>query len=113
MLHDEPPLTPAPELESLDHYLDYLVMERVAELAEKVIGRDPELQKTRSEFGKFLAVLENLLPSPGGAAVLNAINETAAIMEHRLQEIVYRRGLEDGVELVGILRKREDRDTRE
>jgi hypothetical protein len=106
----EPPRHRAPELEPLDHYLDYLVMERVAELTEKVFRRDPEVQRIRHGFGNFLQVVENLIPSPEGAAVLGALHENSARMESRLQELAYRQGLEDGVKLNGILRQR-DRDS--
>ncbi len=39
----------------------------------------------------------------GLARVLNAINETASVMTERYQELIYRRGLEDGAELIRIL----------
>jgi hypothetical protein len=51
----------------------------------------------------LLKLLENLLPAPGGPAVLTAINETASAMTTRCQELIYRRGLEDGAELIRIL----------
>jgi hypothetical protein len=89
----------------MTHYLDYLVMERVAEFSDKILPKDPQLQKNRAEMAKFLKLLENLLPDPGGAVVLNAINETALVMTTCCQELIYRQGLEDGAELIRILTK--------
>ncbi|TCL54959.1 hypothetical protein EDC14_105812 [Hydrogenispora ethanolica] len=92
-----------PELQPMIQYLNCLVTERVAEFGGKVLPNDPQLQKNRAEMARFLKLLENLLPQPGNAAILAAINETACVMANRCQELVYRRGLEDGVELAGIL----------
>ncbi len=97
------PIPPDPELARIDQYLDYLVMERVAEYTEKVTGHDPEVQRIRADYDKFLAILSNLLTIPGGDTVLKAIDETCAHIETRLQELAYKRGLLDGVELAGIL----------
>ncbi len=94
---------PQPELEPITNYLDYLVMERVAEFSYKILPNDPQLQKNRTEMDNFLKLLENILPAPGGPAVLNAINETASVMTDRCQELIYRRGLEDGAELIRLL----------
>ena len=101
----DPSQLPQPEtpLEPLANYLDYLVMERVAEFSYKILPTDPQLQKNRAEMESFLKLLENLLPAPGGPAVLNAINETTSAMTTRCQELIYRRGLEDGAELIRIL----------
>ncbi|TCL54957.1 hypothetical protein EDC14_105810 [Hydrogenispora ethanolica] len=92
-----------PELQPMTQYLDCLITERVAEFSGKVLPNDPQLQKNRAEMGKFLKLLENLLPQPDSAVILAAINETACVMATRCQELVYRRGLEDGAELAGIL----------
>ncbi len=97
---------PLPELESISYYLDYLILERVAEFSDKILPNDPQLQENRAEMENFLNLLENLLPAPGGPAVLNAINETSSAMITRCQELIYRRGLEDGAELIRILIKR-------
>ncbi len=78
-------------------------MERVAEFSYKILPNDPQLQKNHAEMDNFLKLLENMLPAPGGPAVLNAINETASVMTIRSQELIYRRGLEDGAELIRIL----------
>jgi hypothetical protein len=99
------PVPRDPELDRLDQYLEYLVMERVAEYTEKVTGHDPEVQKIRAQFDEFLAILRNLLPTPAGETVLRAIDETSAHIETRLQELAYKRGLLDGVELTGILQR--------
>ena len=99
----QPDQSPQPELEPITNYLDYLVMERVAEFSAKILPSDPQLQKNRAEMDNFLKLLENILPAPGGPAVLNAINETASVMTERCQELIYRRGLEDGAELIRIL----------
>jgi hypothetical protein len=107
MLDPSPLPQPHPELEPMTHYLDYLVMERVAEFGDKILTNDPEFQMTRAEMDKFLKILENMLPNPGGAVVLTAINETASVMATRCQELIYRRGLEDGAELIRILTKYE------
>jgi hypothetical protein len=96
---------PHPELEPMAHYLDYLVMERVAEFSDKILTNDPQFQTTRAEMDKFLKILENMLPAPGSAVVLTAINETASVLATRCQELIYRRGLEDGAELIRILTK--------
>jgi hypothetical protein len=98
---------PQPELEPMTNYLDYLVMERVAEFGYKILPNDPQFQTTRAEMDNFLKLLENILPAPGGPAVLNAINETASVMTTRSQELIYRRGLEDGAQLIRLLTKRE------
>ncbi len=98
---------PQPALEPMTYYLDYLVMERVAEFSDKILTNDPQFQTTRAEMDKFLKILENMLPAPGSAVVLTAINETASVMATRCQELIYRRGLEDGAELIRILTKRE------
>jgi hypothetical protein len=94
---------PLPELEPISYYLDYLILERVAEFSDKILPNDPQLQENRAEMDQYLNLLENLLPAPGGPAVLNAINETTSAMTIRCQELIYRRGLEDGAELIRIL----------
>jgi hypothetical protein len=92
-----------PDLQPMAQYLDCLVRERVAEFSGKVLPNDPQLQKNRAAMDKFLKLLEDLLPQPDSAVILDAINETAAVMATRCQELAYRRGLEDGAELAGIL----------
>ena len=98
--------SPPPELEPISYYLDYLILERVAEFSDKILPNDPQLQENRAEMNNFLKLLETILPTPGGPAVLNAINETASAMTIRCQELIYRRGLEDGAELIRLLTKR-------
>ncbi len=95
--------SPQPELEPMAYYLDYLVMERVAEFSDKILTNAPQFQTTRAEMDKFLKNLENMLPAPGSALVLTAINETASVLAIRCQELIYRRGLEDGAELIRLL----------
>ena len=92
-----------PDLEPMTNYLDYLVMERVAEFSAKILPSDPQLQKNRAEMDNFLKILGNMLPAPSSAVVLSAINETALVMATCCQELIYRRGLEDGAELIRIL----------
>ncbi len=98
---------PPPDLEPMTYYLDYLVMERVAEFSAKILPRDPQLQENRAAMDNFLKILGNMLPAPSSAVVLSAINETALVMATCSQELIYRRGLEDGAELIRILTKRE------
>ena len=98
---------PQPKLEPMTYYLDYLVMERVAEFSDKILTNDSQFQTTRAEMDKFLKILENMLPAPGSAVVLTAINETASVLATRCQELIYRRGLEDGAQLIRLLTKRE------
>jgi hypothetical protein len=49
---------PQPELEPITNYLDYLVMERVAEFSAKILPSAPQLQKNRAEMDRFLKLLE-------------------------------------------------------
>jgi hypothetical protein len=55
----DPSQLPQPEtpLEPLANYLDYLVMERVAEFSAKILPTDPQLQKNRAEMESFLKAL--------------------------------------------------------
>ena len=52
---------PPPELEPITNYLDYLILERVAEFSDKILPNDPQLQENRAEMNNFL----NLLEKPG------------------------------------------------
>jgi hypothetical protein len=100
---------PAPEPGRPDQTLGDLIAQRVAAYTLKISGPDPEIQSIRADYHKFLAILANLLPDPDGTAILNAIDASSCHLETKLQQLTYRRGLLDGVELAALLaeRKRE------
>jgi hypothetical protein len=48
---------PQSDLEPMTYYLDYMVMERVAEFSDKILPSDPQLRKNRAEMDNFLKAL--------------------------------------------------------
>ena len=88
--------TDTPDLVEITEYLDYLVMERVAELAAKVVRNDPECQQLQTRLESCYQVIRDQVAEPVRRVLIEEFQEAIAQLEGRGQELAYRQGLRDG-----------------
>lgn len=94
-----------PRLLNLEEYLTHLPDERVAELRDEGLRRDPEYPELRKQFDDFMNDLLALLPKERSKPVLEAIRETVAVLEKAGGAVLYRQGFKDGAGLARMLER--------
>ena len=98
-------ITESPNMVSLEEYIDYLIIERVSELAAKVIKQDESYQKIQKELISCNQKLSNLLSKTKFNEIIEeTLDPAISDMEMILLKLAYRQGLKDGTGLCGVLK---------